>query len=112
MGTVYGDKGQYKLDEQVFVMTGDNLRLVSKEDVVTARDSLEYWEGQRKAIARGNAEAIHEDKQIRADVLTANFQENARSEEHTSELQSLMRISYAVFCLQKTKHNTTTTNNI
>src|SRR3546814_7448305 len=27
-----------------------------------------------------------------------------RSEEHTSELQSLMRISYAVFCLQKKKH--------
>src|SRR3546814_4094560 len=27
--------------------------------------------------------------------------ENARSEEHTSELQSLMRISYAVFCLKK-----------
>src|SRR3546814_6298023 len=32
---------------------------------------------------------------------------NLRSEEHTSELQSLMRISYAVFCLKKkTKHNT------
>src|SRR3546814_6616460 len=30
-----------------------------------------------------------------------------RSEEHTSELQSLMRISYAVFCLKK-KHNNTT----
>src|SRR3546814_6824554 len=29
----------------------------------------------------------------------------ARSEEHTSELQSLMRISYAVFCLNKNKHN-------
>src|SRR3546814_3981364 len=28
-----------------------------------------------------------------------------RSEEHTSELQSLMRISYAGFCLQKKKHN-------
>src|SRR3546814_3651740 len=28
-----------------------------------------------------------------------------RSEEHTSELQSLMRISYAVFCLKKTKSN-------
>src|SRR3546814_19002938 len=61
-------------------MTGANLLLVSNEDVVTARDSLEYWEGQRKAIARGNAEAIHEDKQIRADVLTANFQENAQGE--------------------------------
>src|SRR3546814_5426210 len=33
-----------------------------------------------------------------------------RSEEHTSELQSLMRISYAVFCLKKTKtHNTAPT---
>src|SRR3546814_7952840 len=30
-----------------------------------------------------------------------------RSEEHTSELQSLMRISYAVFCLKKKKHNRT-----
>src|SRR3546814_14730075 len=30
-----------------------------------------------------------------------------RSEEHTSELQSLMRISYAVFCLTKKKHSTT-----
>src|SRR3546814_3074866 len=29
----------------------------------------------------------------------------ARSEEHTSELQSLMRISYAVFCLKKKKQN-------
>src|SRR3546814_6184476 len=29
-----------------------------------------------------------------------------RSEEHTSELQSLMRISYAVFCLKKTKRKT------
>src|SRR3546814_9535263 len=29
-----------------------------------------------------------------------------RSEEHTSELQSLMRISYAVFCLKKKKHET------
>src|SRR3546814_10110117 len=31
-----------------------------------------------------------------------------RSEEHTSELQSLMRISYAVFCLKKTKDQTNT----
>src|SRR3546814_7094950 len=34
----------------------------------------------------------------------------SRSEEHTSELQSLMRISYAVFCLKK-KNTTTTANN-
>src|SRR3546814_16240314 len=34
-----------------------------------------------------------------------------RSEEHTSELQSLMRISYAVFCLTKKKYNTTINTN-
>src|SRR3546814_5191837 len=33
-----------------------------------------------------------------------------RSEEHTSELQSLMRISYAVFCLKKKKESKTTRN--
>src|SRR3546814_5396064 len=37
--------------------------------------------------------------------LLASFDTPTRSEEHTSELQSLMRISYAVFCLKK-KNNT------
>src|SRR3546814_9160137 len=37
--------------------------------------------------------------------------EPVRSEEHTSELQSLMRISYAVFCLKKKKITTTKTTN-
>src|SRR3546814_1163899 len=36
---------------------------------------------------------------------------SSRSEEHTSELQSLMRISYAVFCLKKKTITTYTTNN-
>src|SRR3546814_9848885 len=35
-----------------------------------------------------------------------------RSEEHTSELQSLMRISYAVFCLKKKKNNTRSTSTL
>src|SRR3546814_5555989 len=38
--------------------------------------------------------------------LQGSFDDDARSEEHTSELQSLMRISYAVFCLKKKKNNT------
>ena len=79
-GVVYGDKGQYKLEEQVFIMTGDDLRLEGEKDRLTARDSLEYWEAKQQAVARGDANAYHEDKQIRADVLTANFVENAESE--------------------------------
>src|SRR3546814_4761948 len=37
------------------------------------------------------------------DVRVFRIYEGTRSEEHTSELQSLMRISYAVFCLKKKK---------
>src|SRR3546814_4609922 len=45
-------------------------------------------------------------------LIVAGWAGRDRSEEHTSELQSLMRISYAVFCLKKkkTKHNTTNTD--
>src|SRR3546814_4731574 len=44
-----------------------------------------------------------------------SWAQNTRSEEHTSELQSLMRISYAVFCLKKKTNkyvNHTSTSNI
>src|SRR3546814_8988766 len=44
-----------------------------------------------------------------AHVLVRDFEpKRMRSEEHTSELQSLMRISYAVFCLKKKRTSTTT----
>src|SRR3546814_4719739 len=48
---------------------------------------------------------------LRQDGAVDGQDQTRRSEEHTSELQSLMRISYAVFCLKKknkeTKHRTT-----
>src|SRR3546814_8164684 len=43
----------------------------------------------------------------KADCLLQERGFPGRSEEHTSELQSLMRISYAVFCLKKKKRTTT-----
>src|SRR3546814_8071401 len=43
---------------------------------------------------------------VRGRILALLVLAVVRSEEHTSELQSLMRISYAVFCLKKKKHNT------
>src|SRR3546814_2374884 len=57
----------------------------------------------REIIARlVDGSAFHEFKPDWGETLV-------RSEEHTSELQSLMRISYAVFCLKKKKNNTQTT---
>src|SRR3546814_6826717 len=43
------------------------------------------------------------DPSAATDAAFAMYEAGARSEEHTSELQSIMRISYAVFCLKKKK---------
>src|SRR3546814_7728662 len=45
-----------------------------------------------------------------AQKATASERSTSRSEEHTSELQSLMRTSYAVFCLKKKKKKNTKKN--
>src|SRR3546814_10096419 len=45
---------------------------------------------------------------LRGQIDDFLYQESMRSEEHTSELQSLMRISYAVFCLKKKIHKKST----
>src|SRR3546814_1934088 len=44
------------------------------------------------------------------DLAGLDLRDRVRSEEHTSELQSLMRISYAVFCLKKKNTNNINTN--
>src|SRR3546814_3038411 len=61
-----------------------------------------------RAAPVSNAErwVTEADEQIRRGRLGTPAGDN-RSEEHTSELQSLMRISYAVFCLKKKNKNTT-----
>src|SRR3546814_5143476 len=43
------------------------------------------------------------DRRLVRDAFGQKLRNDLRSEEHTSELQSLMRISYAVFCLKKKK---------
>lgn len=73
--TVYGDRGAYDVINGVMVLVGDNLRLEGEKDIITARDSLEYWEYKHIAVARGAAQAVREDKRILADVLTAHFEE-------------------------------------
>src|SRR3546814_6318125 len=71
---------------------------------VTVREAVA--EGQI-TMSREAANAIRNQSAAKGDVLAvariAGIMAAKRSEEHTSELQSLMRISYAAFCLKK-KH--------
>src|SRR3546814_6923257 len=54
----------------------------------------------------GNLDIMTSAALATAEKIAARRLQKERSEEHTSELQSLMRISYAVFCLQKKKTHT------
>src|SRR3546814_10267157 len=63
------------------------------------------WSAGREPLVARTEQLLEE--------LKASGTPHFRSEEHTSELQSLMRISYAVFCLKKNKttmYNTSTTS--
>lgn len=74
----YGDHADYNIDDAVVVLTGDHLKFTTPQDVVTARDDLEYWENRHQAVAHGNAVAVHAEKRIQADTLVADFAENAQ----------------------------------
>src|SRR3546814_9004090 len=61
--------------------------------------------GRRHGDGRGEPRHRHllQEPEVRAHLRAGHRLRHRRSEEHTSELQSLMRISYAVFCLKKKK---------
>ncbi|NYZ16267.1 hypothetical protein HL658_27310 [Azospirillum sp. RWY-5-1] len=70
---VFGDRAVYDTDRQLGVVTGKELRLVTKNDLVTARDTLEYYDAQNFAVARGDAVAVRNQDRMRADVLIGTF---------------------------------------
>src|SRR5215472_1533214 len=72
--TVVGDQAVWDVDQQTGIVTGKALKLTTATDVVTARDSLEWYDQKQIAVARGDAIAVRDNaKRIRADVLTAHM---------------------------------------
>src|SRR3546814_9505774 len=83
---------------------GWNEHLALSGSAVSLRPPSRYWARSR---SRRSPRALFTELRVQAGSLSV------RSEEHTSELQSLMRISYAVFCLKKkthTNHHVSTTH--
>jgi lipopolysaccharide export system protein LptA len=67
-----GDRAIYDIDQAVMVLTGHVIRLTTPQDVVTARDDLEYWSDKHMAVARGDAQLVTNDqRQVNADTLVA-----------------------------------------
>src|SRR3546814_1545627 len=102
---------------------GEILDLGVKAGLVEKSGAWFSYDSQRIGQGRENAKTFLKENRELLDRLEQAIRANAagvsealmgRSEEHTSELQSLMRISYAVFCLKKktTPENQITHNNI
>src|SRR3546814_2356947 len=87
------DPHRWRLDGQLALVTGGSADI----GLAIARELLGF--GARVLITARNGDSLERAR----DELAEEFPD--RSEEHTSELQSLMRISYAVFCLKKKNKN-------
>src|SRR3546814_2358334 len=96
-----GTHFEYSNDDAA--LTGEIVKL-DPGDVAGYRRFLDY---SRDAYEEGYGKLGHVAFDLRsmARAAPALARHQARSEEHTSELQSLMRTSYAVFCLKKKTNN-------
>ena len=83
---VFGQKAVYDVDHNAIKITGDNLKLITEKNIVTAKDSLEYYQDKKLAIARGQAIGEHEGNRVEADLLTAQFAQNAQGALEMTEL--------------------------
>src|SRR3546814_3906401 len=94
----------------------EDIEVVAQQNLLTVTGTRAEDDGQGEYLHRGIAARAFERRFQLADFIEAgdarfeNGLLSIRSEEHTSELQSLMRISYAVFCLKKKKINTKISN--
>lgn len=75
--TAYGDKAVYDVPKGTAVLTGQNLKLVSPDQTVTARDRMEYYANERMAKAIGNAKVVRTKDTLTAATITAYFKDDA-----------------------------------
>lgn len=84
--TAYGQKAVYNLDDGLAIMTGDNLKLVSPDQTVTARDKFEYWTTDGRFNALGDAVVVRPKPDgagsdtLKADKISAVMKENEHGE--------------------------------
>jgi lipopolysaccharide export system protein LptA len=83
---IFGTHGVYDLNQHVAYLTGDGLKYETEDETVTAKNSLEYWEDKKLAVARGHAIAIGRDRHVEGDLLTAQFRDMPNGK---SQLQAM-----------------------
>jgi len=111
----WGDHAVYSMGAKVLVLTGAHLKLTTQHDVITARDSVEYYSLDHKAIARGNALIVADDgRSIAADVITGYLADTpaAAPEQNAEALQggNLQKVEAVGHVVIRTTSDTVTGN--
>jgi len=73
--TATGDKAVYDVDKALSTLTGNNLKITSPEQTVTATDRMEYYTNTRQAKAIGHAKVVRGTDTLSADTITATFKD-------------------------------------
>ena len=73
--TATGSAAVYDFDQAVLVIEGSPVQLETLDGLVTAEDTIQYWEKDNVAVAEGNAVATKGDQTLYADTLTARFKD-------------------------------------
>ena len=72
----FGDHAVYDIDQAVLVMTGHDLHIITPNQTLSARDSMEYYSQKHMSVGRGDAVVNTNDgRRLRADVLVAYTQD-------------------------------------
>src|SRR3546814_7863250 len=104
-----GIEGVEELDDFLLDLIGSPLHSVPSSWGALLRSDPPVVSVTRPALPLGTSQTARRrlrSKPASSLIPRGGLGETLRSEEHTSELQSLMRISYAVFCLKKKKKHT------
>src|SRR5690606_24803913 len=75
---ITGDTGVYEVESGVFRLTGKSLLIETPEERVTARDKIEYFSKEKRAVLVGDATVVKGDRTVRADTMTARFAEDSQ----------------------------------
>jgi lipopolysaccharide export system protein LptA len=87
--TIFGERATYDMDKGVVTVTGDNLRVETPDEILTAKDSLEYWDREQLIIARGEAVVTRQDKQLSADLLTGYLRKTAEGKSELARVEGV-----------------------
>ncbi len=84
----YGDYALYNLDKSIATLTGKNLRLISPDQIITARDKFEYHIDSGMLKAYGRAKAHRFEDTLEADLIIAHMIKSAQGKRALNKLEA------------------------